>query len=159
MSTIEKRLDELEHCVNEGVAKDAIRELTALYCRNATRGDEEGMVALFTDDAYLVTHFPADSGQDDVGSRGTAELRETYKDLDAMRLMPFIHNHIIEVDGEQGRGFCSVEIRLTQAGVAYTGAGHYEDEYRRVDGSWRFQRRELFVYHWVPLTQGWAGGE
>ena len=53
-------------------------------------------------------------------------------------------------------GFSSVEIRLNQAGVAYTGAGHYEDVYRRVSGRWRFERRELFVYHWVPLAKGWA---
>ena len=113
------------------------------------------MVALFTDDASLLTHFPAGSGQDDVGSQGRAELLEVYKDLGAMSLKPFIHNHIIEVDGDRARGFCSVEIRLTQNGEAYTGAGHYEDTYRCVDGGWRFQSRELFVYHWVPYRQGW----
>ena len=156
MSTLEKRLDELEQRVNDVIARDAIRELTAEYCRNVMRGDGERMVTLFTEDASLLTHFPEESGQEDVGSRGTAELRESYRDLGAMSLKPFIHNHIIEVDGEQARGFCSVEIRLTQDGVPYTGAGHYEDEYRRVDGNWRFQRRELFVYHWVPYAQGWA---
>lgn len=156
MSNIEKRLDELEQRVDEVVARDAIRELTAEYCRKVVSGDGEGVVTLFTGDASLVTHFPGDSGQDDVGSRGTAELREAYADLGAMRLKPFIHNHIIEVEGNRARGFCSVEIRLTRDGVPYTGAGHYEDEFRRVDGNWRFQRRELFVYHWVPHTQGWS---
>ena len=156
MSNIEKRLDELEHRVNELAARDAIRELTAAYCQKVMQGDGEGVVSLFAEDASLETHFPDGSEQDDTVSRGTAELREAYTDLDAMSLKPFIHNHIIEVDGDRARGFCAVEIRLTQDGVAYTGAGHYEDEYRRVDGSWKFQRRELFVYHWVPHTQGWA---
>ena len=156
MSNIEKRLGELEQRVDEVVARDAIRELTAEYCRRVVNGDGEGVVALFTDDACLATHFPEDSGQEDSVSRGTQELREAYTDLGAMSLKPFIHNHIIEVDGDRARGFCSVEIRLTQDGVAYTGSGHYEDAYRRVDGSWRFQGRELFIYHWVPYTQGWA---
>ncbi|MEE2664268.1 MAG: nuclear transport factor 2 family protein [Myxococcota bacterium] len=156
MSNIEKRLDELEHRVQDVAARDAIRELTADYCRQVVRGSTEGMVALFTDDASLTTHFPEQSGQDSVAYRGAAELREAYADLGAMGLMPFIHNHIIELEGERARGFCSVEIRLTQGGVAYTGAGHYQDEYRRVDGSWRFQSRELFVYHWAPYSQGWA---
>jgi hypothetical protein len=120
------------------------------------RGDTEGAVGLFSDDASLLTHFPDESGQDNVGSRGRVELLEAYSDLGAMGLMPFIHNHIIELNGDEARGFCSVEIRLTQEGVPYTGAGHYEDEYRCVDGRWKFQRRELFVYHWVPYAKGWA---
>ena len=156
MPTIEKRLDELEPRLDEVAARDAIRELTAEYCRNVVRGDGERMVGLFTDDALLVTHFPDGSGQDDVVYRGSADLREAYRDLGAMSLKPFVHNHIIEVDGDRARGFCSVEIRLSQDGEPYTGAGHYEDEYRRVDGNWRFQCREIFVYHWVPYTQGWA---
>jgi hypothetical protein len=156
MSTIEKRLDELEQRVHEVVARDAIRELTAEYCRQVMRGDTEGAVGLFSDDASLLTHFPDESGQDNVGSRGRVELLEAYSDLGAMGLMPFIHNHIIELNGDEARGFCSVEIRLTQEGVPYTGAGHYEDEYRCVDGRWKFQRRELFVYHWVPYAKGWA---
>jgi len=156
MSTVEKRLDELEHRVHDVVARDAIRELTAEYCRQVIRGDTEGMVALFTDDASLLTHFPAGSSQGDVESQGRTELLEVYKDLGAMSLKPFIHNHIIEVNGDRANGFCSVEIRLTQDGEAYTGAGHYEDEYRRIGGGWKFQRRELFVYHWVPYSQGWG---
>ncbi len=156
MPTIEKRLDQLEQRLDEVVARDAIRELTAEYCRNVVRGDGERMVGLFTEDASLVTHFPEESGQDDVGCHGAAELREAYRDLGAMSLKPFVHNHIIELDGDRARGFCSVEIRLSQNGEPYTGAGHYEDEYQRVDGNWRFYRRELFVYHWVPYAQGWS---
>ena len=99
MSTIEKRLDELERRVDDVVARDAIRELTAEYCRQVMRGDTQGAVSLFTDDASLLTHFPDESGQDNVGSRGRAELLEAYDDLGAMSLKPFIHNHIIELEG------------------------------------------------------------
>ena len=156
MSSIEERVDQLEQLVRDVVARDEIRELTADYCRQVMRGDGEGVVALFTDDASLVTHFPEGSGVDDAESKGVEALRESYSDLGAMRLKPCVHNHIVEVEGDTARSFSSVEIRLSQKGEPFTGAGHYEDEYRRVNGKWKFQRRELFVYHWVPYTEGWA---
>ena len=153
---IETRLAALEAQVREVADREAIRELTAQYCHCVVAGDGEGLVALFTDDASLETHFPGGSGQGDVAPTGAAQLRETYKDVGAMQLKPFIHNHLIEVDGDQARGVCSVEIRFAQGGEAYTGAGHYEDEYRRVGNDWKFQKRRLIVYHWVPLSKGWA---
>jgi ketosteroid isomerase-like protein len=156
MPDFEKRLHELERKVWELADRDAIRELTAEYCRCVVREDRDGLVGLFTSDATLETHFPPGSDQADVVSAGMAELQKAYEGVVGLQLRPFIHNHVIELDGDRARGFCSVEIRLVQRGVAYTGAGHYEDVYRRVDGRWRFQRRELFVYHWVPLAKGWA---
>jgi ketosteroid isomerase-like protein len=146
----------LERRVDDVVDRDAIRELVAEYCRLVVRRDAEGLVGLFTDDASLVTHFPEGSGQDDIETHGAADLRKAYDDVGPIGPKPCIHNHIIELDGDQARGFCSVEIRLVQEGVAYTGSGHYEDEYRRVGSDWRFRRREIFVYHWVPHTEGWA---
>ncbi|MAG34449.1 MAG: hypothetical protein CL908_26560 [Deltaproteobacteria bacterium] len=155
MSEIESRLAEVERRVRDVADREEIRELTARYCQNIALGDTEAIVALFASDGSIVTHFPGGSGQSDVVPTGTAELRETYSDLDETALKPFIHNHVIEVDGDTARGFCSVDLRLVQDGQPYTGAGHYEDAYRRVDGQWKFQRRELFVFHWGPWSKGW----
>ena len=141
MASIEERLEAVEQKVGDLAARDAIHELVAEYCRQVVRGDTEGVVALFTTDGSITTHLPQASGPENVTPRGTAPLRQTYADLSAMGLRPCIHNHIIELEGDRARGFCSVEIRLTQDGEAFTGAGHYEDEYRCVDGSWRFQHR------------------
>ena len=156
MPSIEERMDEVERRVRDLSARDAIRELTAEYCRQVVLGDTEGVVSLFTEDGSIATHLPGASGQENVTPRGRAELRKAYGDLDTRSLCPCIHNHVIEVDGDLAGGFCSVEIRLTQGGVAYTASGHYEDEYRRTDGGWRFKHRELRVYHWVPHTKGWV---
>lgn len=156
MSEIEKRLAELEQSVRGLADREAIRELTAQYCHGVRQADTEAVVALFTDDASLATHFPDGSGQPDVAPKGREGLRKAYADLGRLSLQPFVHNHVLELDGDRGRGVCSVEVRLAQDGVAYTSAGHYHDEYRRVGGRWRFQRRELFIYHWVPLHSGWA---
>ncbi len=156
MPNIEARLEEVERQVRDLAARDAIRELAAEYCRQVVLGDTEGVVSLFTEDGSIRTHLPDGSGREDVTPRGREQLRKVYSDLSATSLRPCIHNHIIEVDGDSAQGFCSVEIRLTQGGVAYTAAGHYEDEYRRLDGAWRLQHRELHVYHWVPHSSGWA---
>ncbi|GEM_PF-5500579 len=69
---------------------------------------------------------------------------------------PCVHNHVVEVDGDRARGFCSVEIRLVQDGAAYTDAGHYEDTFRREADGWKFELRKLVLYHWVPHTEGWG---
>lgn len=90
--------------------------------------------------------------------RGHDELRRAYtavaSDLEAM---PFIQNHVINVNGDQAEGLCAVQIRVVENGEAHTAAGHYEDTYRRVNGEWLFDRRFLTIYHWVRLTEGWAG--
>lgn len=156
MSDLEKRLHELERQVAALADREAIRELTAQYCRCVVQEDEAGLVGLFTSDATLETHFPPGSGRQDTIAAGMAALQKAYAGVVGLQLRPFIHNHVIELDGDRARGFCSVEIRLVEAGKAYTGAGHYEDVYRRAGGRWRFERRELFVYHWVPLAKGWA---
>jgi ketosteroid isomerase-like protein len=156
MSEIERRLDEVERGLRGLADREAIRELTAQYCHGVVQGSTEAVVSLFTDDASLKTHFPGTSGQANVEPQGKEQLLKEYADLDRLQLQPCIHNHIIELDGDAARGVCSVEIRLVQDGVAYTGAGHYHDEYRRDGERWKFQRRELFVYHWVPLSEGWA---
>jgi hypothetical protein len=156
MANIEERLENVERGMRDLVARDALHELVAKYCRQVVLGDTEGVVGLFTEDGSIQTHLPDSSGREDVRPCGTEQLREAYSDLGDSELRPCIHNHIVELDGDRARGFCSVEIRLKQGGVAYTASGHYEDEYRRVDDVWCFQHRELHVYHWVPHTQGWA---
>jgi hypothetical protein len=149
MSTSEQRLAELERGLAELRDREAIRELTARYCCFAQAGRVDEIVDLFTEDGGI------DMG--DTHTHGRAELLRSYREaFGDLRPIPFIHNHVIELQGGRARGTCAVEIRVTQNGEAYTAAGHYEDSYRRVNGAWKFERRNLIVYHWVPLAKGWA---
>ena len=141
MASTEQRIQELED-------REAIRELTARYCHAVARGDGTAIVAMFTDDGVFQMEPRAVSGR--------AELEDFYGAVSASPPIPFIQNHVIELAGDGARGTCSVEIRLVQDGEAYTAAGWYEDTYRRVDGSWRFARRDFHVFHWVPLKKGWG---
>lgn len=156
MSTIEERIDALEARVGAVADREAIRELTARYCQAVVGEDLEALLALFTEDGALETHFPPGAGREDTQTSGTDALRAAYAGTAGMSLRPCVHNHVIEVDGDEARGFCSVEIRLVQAGEAYTAAGHYEDTFRREGDGWRFALRKLVLYHWVPHTKGWA---
>jgi uncharacterized protein (TIGR02246 family) len=130
-------------------AKDEIRELTARYCFAVADGDAEAIVALFCPDGVFKLR--------DREYAGLEGLREIYTGAAAgVTPKPFIQNHVIEVDGDQATGRCGVEIRMVHKGEAYTVAGHYFDSYRRVDGRWKFAKRDFRTYHWVPLKQGWA---
>ncbi len=155
MSTLEKRVDRIEAQIQELADRGTLIELTGRYCHAISSGDMESVLTLFTEDAALETTFPPGSGQEATTTTGREALRENYKGTAGMDLKPCVHNHVIELHGDRARGFCSVELRLIQGGVAFTGSGHYEDQFRRDAGEWRFQRRKLVVYHWVPHTEGW----
>ena len=149
MSEIEERVEQLEARLADLADREAIRELTSDYCQRVQRGDVEAVVELFCEDGSIE--------MEDTVTRGHEQLRASYSQaLAEMTPKPFIHNHVIELDGDNARGICSVEIRLVQDGRAHDAAGHYDDDYRKVDGRWRFQRRVFVVYHWCPTTEGWA---
>ncbi len=151
MSQIEERVAQLETRLAELAGREAIRELTSDYCQRVQRGDVEGVVELFCQDGSI------EMGE--TVTRGHEQLRSSYREAFAeMAPKPFIHNHVIELDGDTARGICSVEIRLVQDGRATDAAGHYDDNYRKIDGRWRFQRRLFVVYHWCPTTEGGAEG-
>ena len=139
--TIEQRLAELAD-------KDEIRELTARYCFAVADADTAAILALFCDDGVFKMRNRE--------FRGMAELKEMYDGTAVAPPRPFIQNHVIDVDGDNAKGRCAVEIRMVHKGEAYTVAGHYFDTYRRVDGRWRFAERDFHTWHWVPLARGWA---
>lgn len=142
MASPQSRLDILE-------AKDEIRELTARYCHGVVDGDAARIVDLFCEDGIFRTHNLAPSGREALLEFYSAGVGgKTHK--------PFVQNHVIEFqDDTHAQGRCSVEIRVLVDGEAYTQAGHYQDEYRKVDGRWRFAERHYIRYHNVPWTQGW----
>lgn len=142
MPSLEERIRAIED-------RDAIRELTARYCQLAVSGRAEDIVALFTREGEM------ESGE--TRERGRERLLELYRSsFGALRPIPFIHNHVVELDGDRATGFCSIELRMVENGEAVTAAGHYDDVFEREDGVWKFARRRLVFYHRVPLSRGWA---
>ena len=148
-----KRIESLEMEVRDLRSQEAIRNLRFHYhqCINEAKFDE--IPALFTEDATL-----------DFGYLGRTRGREKIGKFfsSGPDLLPFvkqfIHNHVIEVNGDSGSGFSYMEAKSISGGKAYLVAGRYDDDYAVVSGEWRFARMDFDPYFTVPFSEpeGWA---
>lgn len=142
MPTLEERIQIIED-------RDAIRELTARYCQLAYAGNADAVADLFTSEGVM------EMGE--TFERGRERLRKLYRDsFTEVQPIPMIHNHVVDLDGDQAKGYCSVELRMVEAGEAVTAAGHYDDQFEREGGTWKFAHRKLTFYHRVKLKDGWS---
>jgi ketosteroid isomerase-like protein len=116
---------------------EAIRDLGRRYAHCVWQKDVPGAIALFTDDAEM-----------DTGDRppiiGRADLLKSYEEMFAANdFRPFVHNHVVEIDGNSATGTCYLDLRSVVDGKAMTGHGFYKDRYVRVDDGWKFTYRLL----------------
>ena len=141
---------DLEVTIRRLADLEAIRDLARRYAHCVWQGDVPGAIDLFTED-----------GRMDTGDRpaivGHEALLETYGEmLGGVTFHPFVHNHVVELDGDRATGTCYLDLRATIDGRSMIGSGLYEDAYARVDGVWRFTSRSLRMEYLAPLTEGWA---
>jgi hypothetical protein len=120
--------------------REAIRDLPLRYCDCVWRDDIEGLVKLFAPTGEFVI---AIGGQETVAT-GHAALREVYRKGLAIGPRPFIHNHVVELQGaKKGRGRCYLDLHSIHQNMQFIGAGHYADTYVKSKGEWKFQRRHF----------------
>ena len=50
---------------------------------------------------------------------------------------------MIELAGDRATGTCYLDLHATLEGRSMTGLGHYEDQYVRIEGQWKFRSRKL----------------
>ncbi len=143
----------LEQRVRELEDREEIKELTARYCWHVAHGEGEAVARLFTDNGVL--DMP---GTDFKPVRGGEALFKFYRAAvrEPEAAIPFIQNHIIQINGDHANGTCAIEARFSRNGESVTAAGYYEDSYRRERGRWRFAERRIVFHHVVPLKLGWA---
>jgi hypothetical protein len=143
----------LEQRIQELADRDEIRELTARYAHSVAH--RTSVADLFTDDGAFIIRMP---GQPVHESRGREQLVKEYAKLEvsADPALPMIHNHVIAISGDEGQGICSVEIRVADNGKSMIASGYYEDSFRRENGHWKFVVRDVTIFHWVPIQEGWA---
>lgn len=147
-------LDDLERRVRVLEDIEEIKRLKARYCAFCDDNyDADAIASLFTEDAIW-----------DGGMRGRAEGREEIRSFfrRAPQRLPFaIHmvmNPIVSVDGDNATGiwYLFQPCTFAEGDRAVWGSARYDEEYVRVDGSWKFKHLKLTSHFWTPFDQGWV---
>lgn len=142
---------DIERTVRELADRDAIRDLARRYAHCIWQGDLDGAIDLFTEDGEM--------DMDGRAIKGHQALSATYKAALAGTFHPFIHNHLVELDGDRATGTCYLDLRAILNGKSMIGSGCYRDRYARIDGEWKFAARKLTMSYFVPVQDGWAGSQ
>jgi SnoaL-like domain len=161
---LEARVKELESQVRELKDREALRHLRYRYHEYINEAKFAEIVDLFAPDGEL-----------EFGPLGKAKGREGILGF-FKRLGPptpgaassgphftyvkqYIHNHVVEINGDHAKGYSYLEARPVINGEAHMVAGRYDDEYRKVGGHWRFTRMTFTPHFIVPFKDGWANDE
>lgn len=138
MPTIEARLRRVE-------AYQQLLELPCRYAWHVARGEGAAVAALFTDDGYF--EAPAYQSKDRTRHKisGLDAIRAYMLNLKPLRVIPLIHNQIIDIQGDQATGTCVM--RTPHAPTLPDGfIGRYQDDMRCIDGVWRFSARRFYLF-------------
>ncbi|MEZ5737075.1 MAG: nuclear transport factor 2 family protein [Novosphingobium sp.] len=114
-----------------------IQELYARYGSASSRGDREGWLACWADDAVWASHI--------FDCRGKAQIEKQYLEIMSAFDKLYFSSQLgpVEIDGETAKAQSqAMEIAHFKAGGFFKLAGVYEDTLARRDGDWLFIRRE-----------------
>ncbi|MCR9276696.1 MAG: nuclear transport factor 2 family protein [Pseudomonadaceae bacterium] len=120
-------------------ATHACEQLCYTYARCLDFFDHDALSELFTSDAELV-----------LGEKTSKGRQAIVADIAALPRKPT--RHVISnvftdlIDPTTARGIAYVQRLSSNAGEIIQSAGHFEDQYQCVDGTWLFARRRL---HWL----------
>ncbi len=132
MKDFEQRLQVIE-------SRFQISELRSKYCWYTVRGLRDEVLALFTSDG--VFENARNEGDAPVRVHGQEALAEYFSRLKPARRVPLVMNEVTHIEGDAAEGSCAM------LGIGDDGfAGHYIDQFRRVDGAWLFASRRFFPY-------------
>ena len=145
--TTDQKLQEL-------VDREEIRDLIAIYAHRVAHG--LSIADLFTDDGVYINRRSPNGPVSEARGRKALEARWPDRPGRAGNSLPMIHNYLLSIQGDQAIGICSNELRTTENGKSMIASGFYQDVLRRENGRWRFAKREITFFHWVPLQEGWA---
>ena len=136
----------------EIAARESIRDLVARYNANGDSGRFDEMLALFAEDATLELGGETLRSRPAIRAFFERVARRTGSGRAAAFVRHFTGTHQIDVLSErEARGRCYYAV-LTERGLDHW--GRYIDEYRRLDGRWVFQSRNITLDAAVP--GGWG---
>ncbi len=160
---LEARVKALEATVQELRDREAIRDLRYRYHEYVNEGKFADIASLFTEEGELdFGHLGRAKGKAEVltffqRSASSATQASSQQPLRGISFVKqFIHNHIIQVQGDRGTGFAYLEAKPIYNGESFLVAARYDDEYVKQNGQWKFTKMSLTPYFMVPLREGWA---
>ena len=148
------RLAALEAKVRELDDIEQLRRLRNEYHQAINEGYYDRIPLMWTEDGSLDFSY---IGQTQGREKITKFFAATPKVLPFIK--QFIHNHVVDIEGDRGKGYSYMEARTINNGKAFVVAGRYDDEYVRVDGAWKFRHMKFDAYFTVPFDEGWAQDE
>jgi hypothetical protein len=138
----------------EAADRLAIRELVEAYAHCADRRDAKGQMSLFTPDTHFVVYMNAEAATPSEELYSRAALAPVFADLNKYAAtMHFVgQSTILTLAADRGTGeaYClahhlTIEAEKRQLMIA---ALRYYDTFVKVDGSWLFAERLLYV-DWI----------
>lgn len=152
VADLEAELNALKAKVQNLEDKEAVRTLRYRYHQyiNDDRFDE--IADLFTDDAVVEIGYV-------LRSAGREEIHAAFVAMPSgvKFLKQFIHNHIVDVDGDAATGISYFEAKYAaKDGTSLVVAGKYDEDYVRTPDGWRISRMVVELYFTTPLELGWA---
>jgi hypothetical protein len=164
---LEARIAQLEAMVRQLNDREALRDLRYRYHQFINEGKFAEIVDLFTADGELefgplgkakgragIIAFFKRLGPAPAAGSGAAPSGPHFS-----YVKQYIHNHVVEIEGDRARGFSYLEAKPVINGQAHLVAGRYDDEYLRSNGQWRFTRMAFTPHFIVPFNEGWANDE
>lgn len=138
----------------ELTARESIRDLVARYNANGDSGRFDSVLELFLEDATMELPDATYRGKtairgifDGAAARGRTSEEPAFKFI-----RHFTATHQVDVVSEmEAKGRCYYAV-LTDRGLDHW--GRYVDEYRNVDGVWKFSSRKVTTDSAVP--NAWA---
>jgi hypothetical protein len=135
----------------EAADRVAIRELVESYARCADRRDAKGQMALFTSDTHFVVYMNAKDPAPTQELHSREELAPVFADLNRYSAtMHFLgQTTILTLTNDRGTGetYCmphhlTIDGKTRRLMVA---ALRYMDKFVKMDGTWLFAERKLYV--------------
>lgn len=137
--------DSSKALLRELADKEAIRDLARGYAHNVWRLDIPAIAELFTEDGVMDT-------PDLPPIVGRQAIIDSYDNmLTTDEFHPFVHNHVIELDGDTATGTCYLDLRAKLNGRDVISSGYYDDRYQRVGDEWKFSYRKVTMLEFVAL--------
>lgn len=132
------------------VARESIRDLVTRYNSNGDAGRFEPLMELFAPDAVMQINDRVATGRDEILSIFTGTKDRVRGGDTPGYVRHFVATHQIDVvDETHASGRCYFAV-ISPVGLDHW--GRYIDEYKVVDGRWRFATRRVTVDGQTPAS-------